>query len=291
VSDPKPPPVSQDSRGIIDPARLRERLTLNRYPPGPALEGLIDRFWVVSWQLPEGLVHTQQVLTHPCANLSVSPAQARDGDSSNRAGPIEAMVNGVQRELTSRRLAGTGWAVAAMTTPGGLGAFVKQSVAEFTDQVVPLGPALGLDGEALVAELTAAPDEPARVALLAAALAQVVAAADPERVRCARQVAAVAKQAETDRSLRRLDGLAAASGIGARTLQRLFTEHAGVSPTWVLRRYRLLDAAETVREGRPVVWAQVAADLGYSDQAHLVRDFRAAVGTTPAAYAAQQYGL
>jgi AraC-like DNA-binding protein len=58
-----------------------------------------------------------------------------------------------------------------------------------------------------------------------------------------------------------------------------------------LRRYRLLEAAETVRDGRPVVWAQVAADLGYSDQAHLVRDFRAAVGTTPAAYAAQQYGL
>jgi AraC-like DNA-binding protein len=32
----------------------------------------------------------------------------------------------------------------------------------------------------------------------------------------------------------------------------------------------------------------VAAELGYSDQAHLIREFRAAVGTTPAAYAAAQ---
>ena len=61
--------------------------------------------------------------------------------------------------------------------------------------------------------------------------------------------------------------------------------HAGVSPTWVLRRYRLLEAAEAVREGEHVVWAEVASALGYADQAHLVRDFRAALGRTPEAYA------
>jgi AraC-like DNA-binding protein len=34
-----------------------------------------------------------------------------------------------------------------------------------------------------------------------------------------------------------------------------------------------------------VDWAAVAVELGYSDQAHLVRDFTAAVGTPPARYA------
>jgi AraC-like DNA-binding protein len=33
-------------------------------------------------------------------------------------------------------------------------------------------------------------------------------------------------------------------------------------------------------------WAAVAADLGYSDQAHLTRDFQRHLGTTPAAYVA-----
>jgi methylphosphotriester-DNA--protein-cysteine methyltransferase len=115
-------------------------------------------------------------------------------------------------------------------------------------------------------------------------------AAPPRSARSsrARQVAEVAKIAETDRSVRQLRHLCDRAGLGARTLQRMFLQHAGVPPTWVLRRYRLLDTAEAVREGQPVEWAALAADLGYADQAHLIRDFRAAIGQTPAAYARSQ---
>ena len=33
--------------------------------------------------------------------------------------------------------------------------------------------------------------------------------------------------------------------------------------------------------------ASLAFEIGYSDQAHFIRDFKAMVGTTPAAYARQ----
>jgi AraC-like DNA-binding protein len=75
--------------------------------------------------------------------------------------------------------------------------------------------------------------------------------------------------------------------VTPRTLQRLFAEYVGVSPKAVLRRARLHEAAQRADNGS-VDWAALAADLGYSDQAHLVRDFRAHLGTTPAAYAARQ---
>ena len=133
--------------------------------------------------------------------------------------------------------------------------------------------------------MTAEPDEAARVALLATALEQAV---HPERRESARSVAEVARIAESDRTVRRLGDLCERAGLGQRTLQRMFLQYAGVSPTWVIRRYRLLEAAEMVREGKPVSWAEIAAALGYADQAHLTRDFRAAIGQTPAAYASAQ---
>ena len=47
-------------------------------------------------------------------------------------------------------------------------------------------------------------------------------------------------------------------------------------------REMLLEAAESVREAKPVSWAEVAADLGYADQAHLTRSLKRFIGQTPA---------
>lgn len=279
-----PDPVEKDSRGILDPWLLRRRVRLTRYPVTPALDGLIDRFWAVQWELPPGVVHRQQVLTHPSANLSVGHADAGAGE--RYAERIEARLNGVARNLTTRVLVGRGWTVAAMTTPGGLGAFIAGSAAEYTDRVVPLGPAVGVDEATVLREIGDGSDEPSRVAVLTRILEQAV---DPQRANPARQVALVARLAETDRSLRRLDELCTRASIGPRRLQRLFLQYAGISPTWVLRRYRLLEAAEAVRGGERVSWADVAAELGYADQPHLIRDFRAVIGQTPSAYAARTH--
>jgi AraC-like DNA-binding protein len=291
--------LHDDSRGILDPWLLRTRVAFTRHPPTPALDGLVDRFWAVRWDLPAGSGHRQEVLTHPSVNLTVGTPDARTGRTD-----AEARVTGVATDLVDRELGGRGWTVAAMTTVGGFGAFVDEPVSTLVGRVVDVEVVPGLDGRPLVAAVEEAGDdgagndgagndgatretarETARVAVLARALETVLADADPARVTQAREVAAVARIAETDRDVRRLDDLAARAGITPRVLQRLFARHAGVSPTWVLRRYRLLDAAEAVREGERVVWSDVASALGYADQAHLVRDFRAALGRTPEAYA------
>lgn len=271
----------RDTRGILDPAALLDRIGLTRQPVPRELEDFLDRFWGVEWDLPDGEHLDTQVLTHPGANIAIGRGEALGA-------PVGAFLYGVAREVSVRTLVGAGWTVSAMTRPGGLSPFVGGSVSALTDQKVPLGPALSLDEVALVEETCAASTQEARTAVLCEALLERLDRADPERLGGARRVTEVSRLAESDRSLSRVDDLAVAAGTSSRTLQRLFREHAGVSPWWVLRRYRLLDAAELVSQGKDLAWAEVASDLGYADQAHLIRDFRAATGQTPAAYAAAQ---
>ncbi|WP_209307452.1 helix-turn-helix domain-containing protein [Geodermatophilus sp. DF01-2] len=54
----------------------------------------------------------------------------------------------------------------------------------------------------------------------------------------------------------------------------------------MLAGYRLQDAAAAIDDGTDDL-AGLAASLGWFDQAHFSRDFRAVVGTTPSAYLQQ----
>jgi transcriptional regulator GlxA family with amidase domain len=74
------------------------------------------------------------------------------------------------------------------------------------------------------------------------------------------------------------------AATSVRSLQRLFAAYVGVSPKAVLARYRLQDAAAAIDQGAVDDLAVLAAELGWFDQAHFSRDFRAVVGTTPSAY-------
>jgi len=108
----------------------------------------------------------------------------------------------------------------------------------------------------------------------------------PERDPLAEQAAALVSRITDDPGLRRVDQLAASSGMTPRTLQRLFADYVGVSPKWVMRRARLHEAAERAGSGEPVDWAALASDLGYADQAHLTRDFTVTILVPPTRYAA-----
>ena len=68
-------------------------------------------------------------------------------------------------------------------------------------------------------------------------------------------------------------------GMNKRTLQRLFAKYqSGVSPKWVIQRYRLHEAAEQLAAGSSIGQSALAADLGYSAKAHILRDFISVVG-------------
>ncbi|WP_309670212.1 helix-turn-helix domain-containing protein [Gemmatimonas sp.] len=80
-----------------------------------------------------------------------------------------------------------------------------------------------------------------------------------------------------------VQALADAHGVSLRTVQRRFLTQVGVSPKRFSRIVRFHRVCLAWRH-EPDTLARVAADCGYYDESHLVRDFRAFVGEPPAGF-------
>lgn len=78
--------------------------------------------------------------------------------------------------------------------------------------------------------------------------------------------------------------LAETFGCSERTIQRACINTLGHGPKWLSRRIRLQEVALALVSRSADDLAIIAADLGYTDQSHLARDFRSTTGLTPAAY-------
>src|SRR4051794_3312753 len=116
--------------------------------------------------------------------------------------------------------------------------------------------------------------------VLAAAAPERVAAGRPATAHARRRAASDAREALAhDPSLGVLD-LARLVAISPHHLSRVFRAEVGLSITAYRRRLRLRAALERIEEG---VLARVAADAGFADHAHLTREVRALLGTTPSA--------
>lgn len=277
--------VTEHTRGILAPGRMFAVVDFDRYPVPPELDGLVDWFWSVRWELPAGARHRQPVLATPAVNVSVGVAPPPGDDPPPAPYPLDSFLNGVTTDVTVRHLSGSGWNFAAKTTTGGFGAWVDD-VQALNDRQLPMSEVLALDQRDLALRVANIGFGAGRAVPIAEELVRLLDTRPPARVARAREVAAVASAAEHDRTIRTVDQLARLGGITPRTLQRMFVSCAGVSPTWVIRRFRLIEAAERVRDGQLTDWAALAVDLGYADQAHLTRDFTATLGMSPGAYAA-----
>ncbi|CAN5163261.1 helix-turn-helix domain-containing protein [soil metagenome] len=253
--------------------------TVHRYGPSPDLADLVRSFWVPCWDLPAGVTQVQRVLQHPVCLIVVAHDYAR--------------FYGVVTGLSTVELAGRGYAVGVMLQPAAGRLLLGRSVASVTDRHVPLETVPTLDGGALRDRVRAVMVEaPRDRAAHAAAIAELEQALRPHAVIDdeGRRINDIVARVEEDRDIRTVTDLAAAEAVSERALQRLTRDRLGLTPRWLIRRRRLHDAVEQIKSGA-VRLADLAADLGYTDQAHLTHDFQRATGTTPGAYLAQQQGV
>jgi AraC-like DNA-binding protein len=82
--------------------------------------------------------------------------------------------------------------------------------------------------------------------------------------------------------------IAAELGISHGHLDREFTRVVGMSPRTLARVLRVRRLLEEIDVQDRVAWTRHAADLGWYDQSHLVRDLTRHTGVPPSAYVTAQ---
>lgn len=244
--------------------------------PCDALRPFVEHFWWVQWRLEEPFV--AETLSHPTMHLSWDTASGR------------AEVTGIHKKRFVRRLEGQGHVFGIKLRPAMLYALAPQAppAHRLTQQSVLL--------EHLWGEGIKPFEESIREAK---SLGEAACAAErfwgprlrglevaPELEVVRGLVEAIAAEPE----LLRVEEVARRLGKGRRSLERLFRRYLGVGPRWVIRRYRLMEAAARIQRGELSSMAELAAELAYFDQPHFARDFREVVGCSPLQFAQRHRG-
>ncbi len=253
-------------KGILNPYAVEQKFKLSRIAPSSELTSLVEHFWIVRWDLRGQPAYISETLPHPSVHLVIEAHRAE--------------VIGIMRGKFSRRLHGTGRAFGIKFRPGAFYPLLGAPLSQLTDQRVGLRKIFGARGTALRKAIQREQNEAHCVAIAETFLKTQPISADPTRA----WICGAVEKIMLDRSLVHVDQLASFTGITLRSLQRLIRKYVGVSPKWVIQRYRLHEAAEELAKNTGDV-ADLALRLGYFDQAHFIRDFKSVVGKTPGAYA------
>jgi AraC-like DNA-binding protein len=258
--------MREDARGILGPGLAHRRFVLQRYPPSRHPGRYVRHYWSVTWDLGERN-HVQTVLPHPAVNLVFERHRAA--------------AYGLERGANTQVLTGKGWALGVLFRPAGFAPYYGQPMAQLTGSAIEVEDLFGAAGVAAWEAIKRARIPEARAGIADLLLAELAPTSAP-RTELARDVV---ERIAADSDLTKVEDVARFARCSVRSLQRLFADQVGASPKWVIRRYRLLEAAEHAGRGGLVSWSQLALALGYSDQAHLTREFTSMVGMPPAEYA------
>lgn len=253
-------------KGLVDPAGAARRLRMATYPPSPALAPFVDYFWVVEWDMQGRPAETQRVLPYPNAHLVFD-----EGRSA---------IHGVVRGAFERVVAGAGRVLGVRFTPGGLHPWIDRPLSAFADRTIALDAALRIGAQEAEQSVLGQRNDAAMIAVVESMLLRALPAPDPQAMLARQLVAAAA----VEHGPVKVGQLCARNGIGERALQRLFSNYVGVSPKWVIQRFRLQEAMSRLACAGSTDLAGLAQELGFFDQAHLTRDFTRLVGHSPLDY-------
>jgi AraC-like DNA-binding protein len=253
-------------RGVLNLEAGEAKFDLSRYEPSAELRFFVEHYWIVAWDLRGQEPYLQETLPYPCVHLIFEKDKSA--------------ILGVMTGKFSTILQDQGRVFGIKFRPGAFYPFLQSPVSELTDSSLPIEEVFGLEGKRLEAAILALENKGALVELAEDFLRQRL----PEPDETVETINRIVNYIIAHREVIKVEDVVSRFHLSKRTLQRIFSQYVGVSPKWVIKRYRLHEAAEQLAGAGSVDWSQLAVELGYFDQAHFIKDFKTIVGATPGEY-------
>jgi len=253
------------TKGVLYAKRSDENYTLQRIAPSSGLSRLIETFWSVEWDLSDEEPHTQQNIPDPNVHMVFEPGCSR--------------IVGVVTKRFTHKLADRGSIFGIKFCAGAFYSVYKFPLSGLSDTDISIRSFFGNDGDALAGKIISEVNLESKVSIAEHFLAPFI----PDSSDIVDRIDEVIFATKTDESITKVDHLAEKFSLSARSLQRLFYQYVGVSPKWLIRKYRMQEVLTMLESGERN-WQDLVSKLDYFDQAHFIRDFKDMIGVTPTDY-------
>ncbi|SFM22926.1 AraC-type DNA-binding protein [Paenibacillus sp. 1_12] len=223
----------------------------------------------MSWNLTGQEPYWQDVIPNPCVNLVIQ---------KNRTG-----IYGAAKYKYSQLLESKGCVFGVKFKPGGFYPFIKKSVAVLATHPMDIYDVFDVKTLHVEDAILTQEDASSMVEKAESFIRPKL----PERDETVALINQIIDRIVEEREITKVDDICAIFAINKRQLQRIFDQYVGINPKWVIKLYRLQNAAETIDHDKSYDRLKLSAALGYHDQSHFIKDFKSIIGITPDAYAKQ----
>jgi AraC-like DNA-binding protein len=248
--------------------------------PSPALRPFVRTLWASDE--PAGSSARERVLPtgamHVVIRLSEDPLRVfADADDPLGQAFTHAVIGGARAEAYVRDLSQPIRSVGAQLHPGAAPLVVGVPADELAHRHTSLEDLFGTPVRALRQRLLETESLHERLAVFEAFLAARLPAVRGVQPVVAHALGRIAESVDVGQIVRE-------SGYSHRAFVSLFRRNIGLAPKVYARVHRFSRLLQRLT-GRPTLtWAQLALEAGYSDQAHLSREFRELAGVSPTEY-------
>jgi len=255
--------------------------------PHRPLDRFIRCFWFLRGDAAELHGEPQKILPDGCMEIVIHLGapfrRVRGAVGQTQAG---AFLVGQLTECFLVEQRGFVHVMGVRFTPPGAAAFLPFDLSEIQDEEVTVEELWGSRGRSLQDAVSNAISDEERVRVVEKfMLGRFPGCAFDERLEEAVRLIQRQEAGTT------VAGISKRVGMCERQLERQFLRRIGMSPKALLRTVRFQNLLQLASSGAATDWAALAFDCGFSDQAHLIREFKRFSGEPPEMFLRRDHAL